>query len=136
MFVVACAVLAGCSEGQIESTSGDVRIWLHESGFATGGSDAIVAGTVVFDRANNCILLEEGSSRLPVIWPSDARIMEQNPVTIRVQGETVSEGDVVEGAGGYQQVGRFDDLIPAECHGSGGGVAMFNSDSSIEVRSP
>lgn len=127
------AAFTGCSDGQIERTSDGVRIWLHEPGLASGGEDAIVAGSVVYDSASNCMFLEVGGARWPVIWPSGAVITEQNPVMLRVGDDDVMEGDFVEGGGGWHRVDRYEDLIPAKCHGPDGDVAVFNADSSIEV---
>ena len=127
---------AGCSEGQITKTEGDVRIWLHESGFVTGGLDGEVFGTMTYDRTNRCMYLELNERLYPVIWPLDTRIDAADPVTLRARGGTVAEGDSVHGSGGYHDVDRFKGLIPTECHGTSAEVARFNADSEIEVNRP
>lgn len=128
-------LLAGCSDGEITKTEGDVRIWLHESGFVTGGLDGEVFGTMTYDRTSQCMYLEHGGRLSPVIWPSGARIENDDPVTLKVQGETIAEGDSVYGSGGYHDPNRFE-IIPGECYGSTSEVARFNADSTIEVARP
>ena len=132
LLLVAALLLAGCSEGQITKTKDDVRIWLHEAGFASGGEDAIVGGVVAYDRGAGCMYLESGDTRSPVIWPSGTRIVSTDPVVLSSGGERFAVGDRVTGGGGWHDYSRHADLIPPECRGDSQ-VARFNSGSSIEV---
>jgi len=127
---------AGCSDGEITKTKGDVRIWLHESGFVTGGLDGEVFGTMTYDRTNRCMYLEHDGRLSPVIWPSGTRIESEDPIALTAKGETINEGDSVYGSGGYHDAGRFEGLIPTECHGTSAEVARFNADSEIAVTRP
>lgn len=135
VLVLLVGLLAGCSDGEITKTEGDVRIWLHESGIVTSGLDGEVFGTMTYDRTNRCMYLELDDRRYPVIWPSGARIEAEDPVTLTVKGETVTEGDSVYGSGGYHDPNRFE-IIPRECYGTTSEVARFNADSRIEVNRP
>ncbi len=135
--VLATALLAaGCSEGQITKTEGDVRIWLHESGFATSADAADLQGTMVYDRDARCMFLVRGENRRAVIWPSGTRIEEEDPVVLLSRGETIREGDIVSGGGGSHSFDRFEDLIPSECRTGAAGVVGCNADSEIEVTRP
>jgi hypothetical protein len=127
---------AGCSEGQITKTEGDVRIWLHESGFATSADAADLQGTMVYERDSRCMFLTRVENRHAVIWPSGTRIDEEDPVVLTSRGETIREGDLVSGEGGWHSFDRFEDLIPAECRTGADGVVVFNADSEIEVTRP
>jgi hypothetical protein len=136
--VVATVLLtAGCSDGQITKTEGDVRIWLHESGFATSADAADLQGTMVYDPDSRCMyLIHLDDSLHAIIWPSGTRIDEEDPIVLTSKGETIREGDTVEGGGGHYPFDRFEELIPAECRTGADGVVVFNADSEIEVTRP
>ena len=111
-----------------------MRIWLHESGLFASGMDAIVSGALAYDRADRCMYLAQGESLDPVIWPAGTKIIEQDPVVLRLRGGAeVTEGEMVSGGGGYVSLRRYDDLIPEECSGTDGQVAEFNADTKITV---
>jgi hypothetical protein len=134
--LVTVLLAAGCSEGQITKTEGDVRIWLHESGFASGGEDAEIIGTMAYDLPTRCMYLEVDGRFYPVVWPTGTRIESGDPITIKTKGQMIEEGDFVMGGGGYHRPDMLDGLIPDECHGTTSEVAVFNADSEIEVTRP
>jgi len=113
-----------------------VRIWLHESGFATGGEDAEVLGAMIYDLSTRCMYLELDGRTYPVVWPTGTRIESSDPITIKAKGQLIVEGDFVMGGGGYHRPDRFDGLIPDGCHGTTSEVAVFNPDSQVEVTRP
>lgn len=91
------------------------------------GEDAGVSG--VLAAADGCVLLEEGGSRFPVVWPSGTSVAGTDPVVIALpSGEQVHLGDRVSGGGGYSDPGRLGVEIPAECLNEYGEVAVFNPD--------
>lgn len=91
------------------------------------GEDAEVSG--VLAAADGCVLLEEGGSRFPVVWPSGTSVAGSDPLVIELpSGEQVHLGDRVSGGGGYSDPERLGIEVPAECLDEYGEVAVFNPD--------
>ena len=93
---VACALAvaaAGCGGSSSDREAGGVHLVTHKGGDAPA---AFVAGRVVFDRDKGCVRLGEQAA----IWPSGSSL-EESPLGLSLpNGEVVSDGDRIRGAGG------------------------------------
>jgi hypothetical protein len=110
-------------------------IWAHEPSDATEGMGALVEGTVRYDTANECFLLDgiDGVT-YPVVWPAGTEAADDGGVHLP-DGSVAALGSVVSGGGGYLQAATLDFAIPAACIPPTGEVAVFNPNEIVEVRS-
>ncbi len=89
-----------------------------------GGMDAIVSGVVEIGQETGCVWLSDPSgARYPVIWPVGTTMQASPPGIVLSGGQTVADGDRVEGSGGY---------VDADASTSGLGLEPF-PDACIHV---
>lgn len=79
----------------VEVAVGDVVIVKH-SRPSFGGDDALVSGRLTVDE-DGCL----GLDGRVTVFPFWTRIVDTDPVTVRVFGDDEVLGDLVEGGGGY-----------------------------------
>lgn len=135
--LAAGVVLAACG-GTTGAADGPV---LTSGGAADGGDDAQVMGEIVLD--GDCLLLDLGGGRTPVVWPGGTRWQAEPPAVVLPGGEAVPVGGTVNGSGGYHardQVAAVagDEVADAAaaCAGPDGEIAVFNPGSTIETGLP
>jgi hypothetical protein len=110
--------------GSAETRSG-VRVWVGPP----RGDDAMTAlieGTVVYNRAEDCFQVVTPSATFPVVWPHGSKGTADPPGVVLEDGTTVHDGDSISFGGGYVQVA--DDYgIPASCLPPTGEVAVIQT---------
>lgn len=111
----------------------DLRFFVHgRTVLPSGGMDAVVAGALTV--ADGCVLLEQGESQYPVVWPSGTSVAGTDPLVIELpSGEQAQLGDEIEGGGGFLEAGRLEIDVPDECLNEWGEVAVFNPDDDPAV---
>ena len=106
------------------------RLWVRTP--AVEDLSAPVEGTVRYDAANDCFLLDRNGVISPVVWPIGTSVRPSGPTVVSAAGLEIELGQYVAGAGGYLDVA--DSLrIPQACLRSGPDVAVFNADSSLRI---
>lgn len=129
-------LLAACG-GVREQRVGDedLRFFVHgDELLPSDGMDAQVGGTLA--AADGCVLLDHGSSRTPVVWPSGTSVAGTDPLVIELpSGEELELGDQVSGGGGYLSAESLSIDVPDACLNEHGEVAVFNPDDD-PVRHP
>lgn len=129
VLVFAAVLVAGCGgvRGQ-QVGDDDLRFFVHgRTVLPSGGMDAQVAGALA--AADGCVLLEDGQSRYPAVWPAGTSVAGTDPLVIELpSGEQLHLGDRVAGAGGYLDAADLDLDIPDACLNEFGEVAVFNPD--------
>jgi hypothetical protein len=92
------------------------------------GLEAPISGTVRYDEANDCFLIESVTgAQYPIVWPAGTTAAVTGSGVVLSDGRTVNTGDHVSGAGGYLPVAA-EWNIPAECSAlSDGQIAVFNA---------
>lgn len=106
------------------------------------GMTAEVAGPVRFDSDTGCLLLEHGSVRYPLVWPTGTS-WRSNPAGVRLEdGQVVEPGMTVYGGGGYLDRGGIERMAGTEvadaanaCAGPTGEIAIFNIGSEVTMTS-
>ena len=126
--------LSGCG-GLSVVTEGDVTLLVYNSSLLPrDGDDAQVTGAVAV--ANGCVGMASATNPdrvQAVIWPSGTEIDQVDPFTLRLpSGELVTEGTIVQGAGGYTtDPTRLEVEIPESCgFDVDQEVAVFNADDN------
>lgn len=124
--------LSGCG-GLSVVTEGDVTLLVYNSSLLPrDGNDAQITGAVAL--ANGCVGMASASDPdqvRAVIWPSGTAIDQVDPLKLSLpSGELVSEGAIVQGAGGYtEDVAVLEVEIPASCgFDPSQEIAVFNAD--------
>jgi hypothetical protein len=114
-----------------------VRLWAHPDAGDGGGDDALVSGTVGYDPDGQCLYIEQGGVRYPVIWPHDAELVSADPLEIAAGGASgITIGTHVEGGGGYDQASSYAVDIPGSCLGPYDEVARINQQERITASTP
>jgi hypothetical protein len=111
------------------------RVWTHNEPESNVGLTALIVGELTYDEVHDCLLVvAEGDVVYPVVWPSGT-VPLADEIGVRLpSGDSVTEGDVLSGGGGYLYVA--DDYgIPPECLPPTGEVAVFNPAEPVEVDS-
>lgn len=106
------------------------------------GMAAEVKGTVLFDDATGCLLLELEDVRYPLVWPGGTSWRTNPPGVVLDSGEIVEPGMTVYGAGGYLQREGIEHMAgpavadaAARCAGQTGEIAIFNIGSAVTITS-
>ncbi len=124
--------VSGCGGLSVVTEADNTLLVYNSSLLPRDGTDAQITGAVAL--ANGCVGMTSASSPgqvRAVIWPSGTAIDRGDPFTLRLpSGELVSEGTLVQGAGGYtEDATRLDVEIPASCgFDPDQEIAVFNAD--------
>jgi len=125
--------------GSVGSVDGPVI----EGNVTSGGNDTLVVGTVIME--GDCIYLHDPQieSRYPVVWPHGTSWNPAELAIILPDGTLVHDGDEVSGGGGYHTHNLHTYTVPEgvalalSCvDNEYGEIAVFNSDSEIEITQP
>lgn len=131
LIVIASACTTSGAEG--DTDAGLIRA---HSGRGEGGMGAIVQGTVEVDLEVGCVWLSTSDgARHPVIWPSGTEAGEEPFLITLPNGETVGDGDLVSGGGGYVSAASATqgmEPFPEQCI-QDGQAAVFNASSEVQV---
>jgi hypothetical protein len=120
-------LLTACGGVRTQVVGDGLHVYVHNRTISSGGLDALIVGTLVTD--DGCVLLAEGESRFPVVWPSGTSIAGTDPLVIELpSGEQVNLGDDVQGSGGYLDPEGLEIEIPDDCLNPSREVAVFNPD--------
>lgn len=106
------------------------------------GMAAEVKGTVLFDDATGCLLLELEDVRYPLVWPGGTSWRTDPPGVVLDSGEIVEPGMTVHGGGGYLEREGIEHMAgtavadaAARCAGPTGDIAIFNIGSTVTITS-
>lgn len=106
------------------------------------GMAAEVKGTVLFDDATGCLLLELEDVHYPLVWPGGTSWRTDPPRVVIDSGEVIEPGMTVHGAGGYLQREGIEHMAgtavadaAARCAGPTGEIAIFNIGSTVTITS-
>jgi hypothetical protein len=106
------------------------------------GMAAEVKGTVLYDDATGCLLLDLEDARYPLVWPGGTSWRTDPPGVILDSGEIVEPGMTVHGGGGYLQREGIEHMAgtavadaAARCAGPTGEIAIFNIGSTVTITS-
>ena len=127
----------------VSACSGSVDGPVIEGNVTDGGLDAEVFGIVIIE--GDCIYLYDPQieSRYPVVWPHGTLWNPAESAIKLPDGTPVHDGDEVYGGGGYHTE-NLDTYIVSEgvaralscVDNEYGEIAVFNSDSEIEITQP
>jgi len=104
-----------------------------------GGMEALIRGTMVFDKNTGCLFLERDDIQYPVVWPHGAS-WRADLLALELQGQLIEPGMSVSGGGGFLTYGRVEEFAGTAvadaaraCAGPTGEIAFFNIGSDVNV---
>lgn len=101
------------------------------------GMAARVMGTTILDNTG-CLMLELEGVRYSIVWPAGTSWQPDPPAVILADGQIVTPGMSVLGAGGYlssvtHMTGQHVNDAAAACAGPTGEIAIFNLGAEVTV---